>query len=117
MRPCRGRLMAPPRRDIPWVKRSIGFLPSDVEMLEAVRTRLNEPDGSAAIRRLIRDAFDGAQATHLPAKPVKPVSEPEKRPSVKVGEAVQFGNDPPIMVTRANRNSFKPHPKPKKGKK
>ena len=80
MRPCRTRLMAPPRRDIPWVKRSIGFLPADVEMLEAVRTRLNEPDGSAAIRRLIREAFDGAQATHLPAKPVKPVSEARKHP-------------------------------------
>ena len=108
--------MAPPRRDIPWVKRSIGFLPSDVEMLETVRSRLGEPDGSAAIRRLIRDAFAGAPATHLPDKPVKPASAPEKRPSVKVGEAVQFGSEPPIMVTLENRNSFKPHPKPTKGK-
>ena len=91
--------MAPPRRDIPWVKRSIGFLPSDVEMLEAVRSRLNEPDGSAAIRRLIRDAFNGAQATHLPDKPVKPVSEPEKRPSVALKSRPAF------------------NPQPKKGKK
>ena len=91
--------MAPPRRDIPWVKRSIGFLPSDVEMLEAVRSRLGEPDGSAAIRRLIRDAFDKAEtarfreavrkATHLPAKPVKPASEPEKRPSVAYGSRLK----------------------------
>jgi hypothetical protein len=66
--------MAPPRLNTPWVKRSIGFLPEDVEMLEAVRSRLGEPDGSAAIRRLIRDAFNGAQATHLPVKPVKPAS-------------------------------------------
>ena len=81
--------MAPPRRDIPWVKRSIGFLPSDVEMLETVRSRLGEPDGSAAIRRLIRDAFAGAPATRLPAKPVKPVSEPEKRPSVAYGSRLK----------------------------
>jgi hypothetical protein len=91
--------MAPPRLNTPWVKRSIGFLPADVEMLEAVRTRLNEPDGSAAIRRLIRDAFNGAQATHLPAKPAKPASEPEKPPS----------------VTLKSRPAF--NPQPKKGKK
>ena len=81
--------MAPPRRDIPWVKRSIGFLPADVEMLEAVRTRLNEPDGSAAIRRLIREAFNGAPAAHLPAKPVKPASVPEKRPAVAYGSRLK----------------------------
>jgi hypothetical protein len=81
--------MAPPRLNTPWVKRSIGFLPADVEMLEAVRTRLGEPDGSAAIRRLIREAFNGAQATHLPAKPVKPASAPEKRPAVAYGSRLK----------------------------
>lgn len=115
--------MAPPRRDIPWVKRSIGFLPTDVEMLEAVRSRLGEPDGSAAIRRLIREAYDKTQnarfreavkkaaikgimeaatfpATHLPAKPAKPASKPEKRPSVA------------LKV----RPAFNPQPKTGKGK-
>lgn len=49
--------MAPPRRAFPPVIRSIRFEPSDIVALEAVRERLGEPDGSATIRRLVRDAY------------------------------------------------------------
>lgn len=48
--------MAPPRRTVPPVVRSIRFEPSDIVALEAVRLMLGAPDGSSTIRRLIREA-------------------------------------------------------------
>ena len=74
--------MAPPRRLIPPVVRSIRFEPSDVMKLEVVAHNLGEPDGSAAIRRLIRDAFAGGTARVVAPEPVKPV---QKAPRAVIG--------------------------------
>lgn len=88
--------MAPPRRLIPTVARTIRFEQTDIVMLDAVAVRLGERDGSNAIRRLIRDAYAEGSAT---------VAAP------RVAKAVQRAEKPVGVAPKAFG-----HPKPGKGK-
>ena len=91
--------MAPPRLNTPWVVRSIRFYPDDITALEAVRRRLGETDGSATIRRLIREADAGVSATVVAKAPVKAVQRAEKPVSV----GVPFGRPDAKPGSRAKK--------------
>lgn len=70
-------------------RKALGDVKVTLWLSAAAKVRLDELTAKHGTRQKAIEAALMGLATHLPAKPAKPVSEPEKRPSVAYGSRLK----------------------------
>ena len=75
-------------------RKALGDVKVTVWLSAAAKVRLDELTAKHGTRQKAIDAALMGLATHLPPKPVKPASEPEKRPSVALKSRPAFNPQP-----------------------